>query len=416
MINKFTLWLAIKCWFASPKERPIFVMSLFGVIGITIGVAALVIVMSVMNGFRLELESNIRGVSSDINILPENSAYISEYDDIKDILKKNENIVNINNIIIGQGLLASDDNSSAVIFRGMSLTTLIQKKQIVNNLVAGTLKEFINQGSIAIGIELAHKLRVRVGDRVKLILPSINITLLGAIPRVKEFEIVAIYNSKLYEYDLGTIIMQYDIASKLLSTQNNPNIIELDLAQKSNVNQYTEIISQTLSCYSVNVTNWQKNNEQFLHALKVERVAMFCVLSLIVFVAMFNVLSGLFMTVKDKKHDIAILRSLGVSKTQILLSFMLYGFFIGCVGIIIGITLGSFIANNIEFIRQILENFSGYNIFEPAIYFLSYLPSKVLISDLLLITSMTLTISLLGSVYPAYKAANTSPIEALRYE
>ena len=256
MINKFTLWLAIKCWFASPKERPIFIMSLFGVIGITIGVAALVIVMSVMNGFRVELESNIRGVASDVNILPANNQYIKEHNAIKNILKANKNIVNINNIIVGQGLLTSEHNSSAVIFRGMNLQALIQKKQIIHNLVAGSLKEFTNQESILIGIELAQKLGVRIGDRVRLMLPSVNISLIGMIPRVKEFEVIAIYHSKLYEYDLGTIIMQYDIASKLLSTQNNPNSIEVDLLPQSDVNQYTEIISQELLKYPVNITNW----------------------------------------------------------------------------------------------------------------------------------------------------------------
>jgi lipoprotein-releasing system permease protein len=416
MINKFTLWLAAKCWFASPKERPVFIMSLFGIIGITIGVAALVIVMSVMNGFRVELEQNIRGLSSDINIVPLDSRYIEEHQDIQAKLKEDKNIIHINNIIGGQGLISSEYTSSGVMFMGMTFESLSFKKQIINNILLGNFNDFTNDRSIAIGIELARKLNVTIGDFIKLTLPSSNNSLFGPIPKMKEFEIVAIYNSKLYEYDLGTVILNYNIASKLLSTNNNPNLIEVDILRDRDVNQDTEIIKKNLIDFQVNITNWQKKNEQFLHALKVERVAMFCVLSLIVFVAMFNVLSGLFMTVKDKKYDIAILRSLGVSKSEIMISFMLYGFFIGCVGITLGITIGKVIAGNIESIKQFLEFFSGYKIFEPAVYFLSYLPSKVLFSDLLLISGMTILISLLGSIYPAYKAANMSTIEALRYE
>ena len=415
MINKFTIWLSFKCWFSSPKERPIFIMSLFGIIGITIGVAALVIVMSVMNGFRIELEANIRGLSSDINILPSDANYIDNYHDIVRKLDENKNILNINNLIVGQGLLTFGGNSSGVIFKGMDVRALSVKKQITQNLI-GNLENFNDNNSIIIGIGLANKIRAKIGDKIRLILPSVNVSLIGMLPRVKEFEIIAIFSSGLYEYDIATAIINYNIASTLLSTKGNPTNMEIYISSENDVNQFTETLSNDLAMYNIEITNWQKTNEQFLHALKVERVAMFCVLSLIVFVAMFNVLSGLFMTVKDKKKDIAILRSMGSSKRDILISFILYGFFIGCIGIILGISIGKLIAGNIEGIRQVLQSFSGYNIFEPAIYFLSYLPSKVLISDLLLISCMTLIISLLGSIYPAYKAANMSVIEALRYE
>jgi lipoprotein-releasing system permease protein len=416
MINKFTIWLSVKCWFSSPKEKPVFIMSLFGIIGITIGVAALVIVMSIMNGFRIELEKNIRGVASDISISPSDQVFINDEDEIINKLSADKNIINVNKIILGQGLLASESGSCGIIFRGMDIKTLGLKNQIFQNLVAGNFNNFSNNNSISIGMELAIKFRIRIGDRLRLILPSVNNAIIGSIPRMKEFEVISIFHSKLYEYDIGTVIINYDIASKLLSSNTHPNLIEIDIKPENDLLEYTSKISEEFSDYPINVTNWQESNAQFLNALKIERVAMFCVLSLIVFVAMFNVLSGLFMTVKDKKYDIAILRSLGVSRSEILISFMLYGVFIGFIGVIIGITVGHLIASNIESVRYLLESFSGYNIFEPAIYFLSYLPSKVLISDLLLISAMTLTVSLLGSIYPAYKAANMSVIEALRYE
>jgi lipoprotein-releasing system permease protein len=415
MLNKFSYWLAIKCWFLSPKERPVFIMSLFGVIGIVIGVAALVIVMSVMNGFRIELEKNIRGLSSDINISSSFSNYIENSKEIIDELKNDDRIKSISKVIIGQGLLSSENASSGVIFRGMNVKTLQSKEKIITTLL-GSVRDFEDNRFILIGTELARKIKVRIGDKVRLVLPSTNVSIFGSMPKVKEFEIIAIFNSGLYEYDAATILMNYDIASKLLSTHTSPTNLEIDIKTNIDVTDYTTIMQQKLFDYNLYATNWQMANEQFLRALKVERIAMFCVLSLIVFVAMFNILSGLFMTVKDKKRDIAILRSLGCSKGQILSSFILYGFFIGFIGIIVGILIGYFVASNIESIRNFLEVFSGTAIFEPAIYFLSYLPSKILISDLLLISSMTLLISLLGSIYPAYKASNMSPIEALRYE
>ena len=415
MINKFNIKLAW-IWLSRPREKLVFVTSFFGLVGIVIGVATLIVVMSVMNGFRHELEKNIRGLSNDISIIPSNKKFISHYDDVNTKIGHIASIENVSKIISGQALLVSSLNSSGVIFRGINPKDLHIKKQIVQGIISGSAKNFSQNDSIMLGVDLARSLHVKVGDQVKIILPEVNNTIMGSMPRMKELNIIAIYKTHLYEYDAGIVTINYDLASKFLQSNNMPNIIEVNVKYDNDLSKTLSEIRSDLSGSGLIVNSWRENNAQFFNALKIERVAMFCILSLIIIVAMFNILLSQFMTVKDRKEDIAILRSFGASKYDILVSFIIHSMYIGLIGVVAGIVVGYLLSSNIESIKQSLEYFSGYTLFEPAIYFLSYLPSKIILSDLMIIAGMTLSICFLGSIYPSYRAANMSVMEAIRYE
>ena len=385
----------------------------FCLLGVAIGVAALIVVMAIMNGFHNELTKNIIGLNGHITITTN-----ADLEKIKNKLHKYQFVKNTGSLIQGQGLLVKNKFSSGVLAKGFKLKDLMHKKQLVDNVIFGDIKAIEeNNSAIAIGNELALMLGVRLGDTIKLIAAQTNSTIIGIIPKAKEFTVAAIFNSGLYEYDIGTCITSYEIAQKIFT--NTTPIIEIYTTNPDKVDEYSALLikylQNDLSSESY-INNWQIMNKSILSALKIEKVAMITVLSLIVLVAAFNIISSLFMLVKDKTKDIAIMRTMGASKWHIMYIFILNGFLIGLSGTSIGLILGVLISKNINKIKQYLEYFSGIKIFDAAVYFLYHLPSQIQIYDVVCVCATSLFLCLLSTIYPAYRASKTNPVENLRYE
>lgn len=415
MINNFTWIVAARYFKAKKKEKLVSFISGFSLLGVMIGVAALIVVMSVMNGFHYELTKNIVGLNGDINIVP-NERAINNYEDIKSELTKLDFVRQVIPNINGQAFALGFNTNSGVLIKGVDLGDLKFKKEIMQNVRAGSFAYFIGKDAIALGSELAVNLGVVVGSKLKLISPNMISTTFGSLPRSKEFTVIAIFASGMYDYDAATILMPSEAARNFLSFKNKDiNLIEVITNDSINAEMLAKKIRKILD-FNVRVTSWMQSNGQFLSALAVERVAMFTILSLIIIVAAFNIISSLFMLVKDKTRDIAILRTMGASQRQIMIIFMLNGMFVGLIGTIMGMIIGISFALNIETIRKFLEQITDTKIFEAAIYFLYTLPSKVDFQDILLVGGISCTLCFLATLYPAYKAANMSPVEALRYE
>lgn len=414
MCYKFSSKVAFRYFFAKKNERFVSFISKFSLIGVMIGVAALIVVMSVMNGFRAELAKNIIGLNSDITITA-GGRHINNSDAIIEKLSKELFIDNSTSLVAGQGLAVGPRTSSGVIIKGVRLSDLSQKHQITNNIIFGDLLEFNDVNNIAIGAELANNLGVRLGDRVKIISSQVISTAFGSMPRTKDFIVATIFSSGLYDFDSATILMPISTALALLSLEN-VNMIEVNSKNPDNSSIYVKELLRSLDDPNINISSWQEQYAQFFNALKVERMAMFTILSLIILVAAFNIISSLFMLVKDKTHDIAILRTMGASKKDIMLIFVINGMMIGTIGTFLGVVLGYSFAANIENIRRFLEKMTGVQLFDYALYFLMHLPSKIEISNVIGVTALSLALCFLATIYPAYRAASTDPVEAMRYE
>lgn len=399
---------------AKKNERFVSIISGFSLIGVTIGVAALIVVMSVMNGFHQELTKNIIGLNGDITIKPVEST-IPNYNAIKQNLQNVYYIKHIIPGIVGQALALGPKNNSGVIIRGIDVENLQYKNEILTNIIFGSFKDFLGKDVVAIGAELAYNLGIQVNEKIKLISPNSLSTIFGSMPRSKEFKVIALFTSGMYDYDSATILMPLLAAQNFLSFGEDINLIEIATNQPANAEVYSLEIQKLLG-EQVKVTSWQSSHLQFLNALAVERVAMFTILSLIIMVAAFNIVSSLFMLVKDKRADIAILRSMGATTKQIMLIFICNGMLVGCIGTALGIVLGVGFSYNIQSIRNILEQISGTKIFEAAIYFLYSLPSEVRREDILLVSTISVTLCFFATIYPSYKAAKLNPVDVLRYE
>ncbi len=410
----FSYRIAIKYFLAKKNETLVSFISGFSMLGVMIGVASLIVVMSVMNGFHLELTKNILGLNSDIVIRPYDS-YFSTADELLVKIRKFPFVKQVNSVVDGQALAIGSRASSGVVIRGMSVQDLKLKSQIVDNIILGDLTEFSKNNKLILGNELAKILGVRVGDEVKLVSPNTITSVLGILPRVKDFEVAAIFNSNLYDYDAAVIIMNINSAASFLSLAGKVNMFEVYSINPDMALSFAIEIQSKLERHAM-VSSWQSSHDQILNALKVERVAMFTILSLIIVVACFNIISSLFMLVKDKTRDIAILRTIGASKYDIMLIFMINGLIIGIIGTYLGLILGLGFAFNIDSIRHFLEDMVGVKIFEPAVYLLSNLPSRIIWLDIVKIVSFSLGTSLIATIYPAYKAATINPVEAMRYE
>ncbi len=414
MSFKFIIKVAIRYLVAYKNDRLISMIAIFSSLGITLGVAALIIVMAVMNGFHTTLIENIVGLDSDVVLTAKNGKQINNYDEIVQKISNYKHVNFVNPLVKGQALAISNNKVSGVLVRGIDLPNLKYKKQIIDTILYGT-KDVFEKNDLMLGYELATMLQVKVNDIIKLIGPYNISTIFGAIPKSKDFIVKAIFKSGFYPYDVGTVVIPLDIASKLFNLDNKVNAIEIYTNNYDLSSQFAKEIEHDLG-ENFQVTSWQMDNAQFFNALKIEKSTMFIILSLIILIAAFNVISSLFMLIKDKTKEIAILRTIGASRNTILSIFLLNGFLIGIIGTLLGCMLGVIFSHYINEIKLFLEKITGIILFDPTIYSLYYLPTEIIFSDVVQICGVSLILSLLASVLPAYKASYLDPIDIMRNE
>ena len=399
---------------ARRREGFISVIAGFSFLGIMLGVATLIIVMAVMNGFRQELLAKILGVNGHIIVQPLSSP-LTDYDDIAKKISAVHGVKFVLPLVEGQALASSVSNAGGVLVRGVRAQDLKHIKLVADSLPPGTLDDFDNSDGVLIGRRLAEQLGLRVGDVLTLVSPRGAVTPMGTTPRIKGYPVRGIYEVGMSEYDAVFVFMPLAEAQAYFNHADEATAIEVYLNDPDDVENMRTAITQALQ-RPVVLVDWRQRNATFFSALEVERNVMFMILTLIVLVAALNIISGLIMLVKDKGQDIAILRTMGASRGTILRVFLITGASIGFLGTLCGVLLGVLVCTNIEDIRQFVSWLTSTELFSPELYFLSTLPADMNFGETFSVVIMALVLSLLATLYPSWRAARLDPVEALRYE
>ena len=416
MFSKLEFLIAARYLKSKRKEGFISIIAIFSFVGIMIGVATLIIVMSVMNGFRYELVNRILGVNSHLTVYS-HAHQINNYEEILSEIQKIPGVKFVNPMVESQAMLSAPGKNLGGLIKGVKLEDLQNKKLISENITAGNINKLSERSSIIIGSAMAQNMGLKVGDSVKIISAEISETIIGSIPRIKTYKVEGVFESGMYEYDSVTVFMNFEMAQIHFHTANAASAIEIFVEDATKIDDIKLALYKVLVNYpNLYATDWQQANAGFIDALKVESTVMFLILTLIILVAVFNIVSSMIMLVNDKNKNIALLRTIGMDKFSVMRIFLICGSAIGVVGTFLGLIIGVLFSANINGIKRWLESMTDTTLFNPAIYFLSTLPSKIFVSDIVIITSMSLTLSFLATLYPAYKASKSNPAEVLRYE
>ncbi len=398
------------------REAFISVIAGFSFIGIMLGVATLIIVMSVMNGFRKELLSKILGVNGHMLVQPVETPF-DDYAAVAARIAKLPGIVSAVPFVEGQVMASSPAYASGGLVRGLSEADLKREPLISRNVRQGSLDGFDRSGGVAVGSRLAQTLGLKAGERITLISPKGAVTPFGTTPRIRSYPVAAVFEIGMSEYDGVFIYMPIAEAQTFFNLDAPPRVtaIEIYVQDPDKVDSHRAEI-QAAAGRPVFILDWRERNATFFGALQVERNVMFIILTLIVLVAALNIISGLTMLVKDKGRDIAIMRTMGATRGAVMRIFFITGASIGVAGTLAGLVLGTVLCFNIESIRQGLSRLTSTQLFPPELYFLSQLPAEMSVREVVTVVLMAIVLSFVATLYPSWKAARLDPVEALRYE
>ena len=410
----FEWMLSLRYLRSRRREGFISVIAGFSFIGIMLGVATLIIVMAVMNGFRHELFDKMLGLNGDFLIQAQSSPF-TDWDVVADRISKVEGVQVAAPIVDGQALASSPPSAAGVLVRGIRGSDLAKLGSIARSIKRGTLDGFDQGQGVAIGTRLAEQLSLEAGDNISIITPHGDATPFGMAPRAKTYKVAAIFEIGMSEYDGTFVFMPLSQAQGFFNHPRDVSAIEVFTGDPESVDRLRPLITEAAG-RPVHVADWRETNATFSNALKVERNVMFLILTLIVLVAALNIVSGLIMLVQDKAREIAILRTMGATQGSIVRVFFITGASIGIVGTVAGFLVGTLVCLNIESVRRFLAWLTNIDPFSREIYFLSKLPADMSVTETTAVLLMAFGLSLLATLYPSWRAARLDPVEALRYE
>jgi lipoprotein-releasing system permease protein len=412
--SPFEWMLSLRYLRARRREGFISVIAGFSFLGIMLGVATLIIVMAVMNGFRKELLSKILGLNGHLLVQPLETP-LTDWQAVAARIAQISGIALAAPLVEGQALASSPFNASGVLVRGVRAADLSRLPSIASNIKQGTLEGFDEGQGVAIGRRLADQLSIRAGDNVTLVAPRGAQTIMGTTPRIKVYKVAAVFEIGMSEYDTAFVFMPLAEAQLYFNRSGDVTAIEVYTTNPDRIDVFRRLV-QDGAGRPIFIVDWRQRNATFFNALQVERNVMFLILTLIVLVAALNIISGLIMLVKDKGHDIAILRTIGATQGAVMRIFLITGASIGVVGTMMGFLVGLVVCLNVETIRQFVSWLTNTELFSPELYFLSRLPAEMDAGETTAVVVMALSLSLLATLYPSWRAARLDPVEALRYE
>jgi lipoprotein-releasing system permease protein len=413
IFNGFERMVAFRYLRARRQEGFVSVIAIFSLLGIALGVATLIIVMSVMNGFRTDLIGRILGLNGQLAVYGETTS-LTDFEAVAQKVREIPGVTRVTPLVEGQVMATSEGGAAGAIVRGIRPDDLRSLPLLAHHIVQGSLADFGDDG-VAVGDRLARRLGITVGSPITVLSPEGTATAFGTMPRVKTYHVAALFDVGYYEYDNNFIYVPLAAAQLFFRLPGAVSYLEVFVADADQSTREARLIAAAFGGH-VRILDWQRANSGIVNAVEIERNVMFLILTLIIVVAAFNIVSSMIMMVKDKGRDIAILRTMGASRAMVLRIFMLSGASIGVVGTVAGFALGIVITRNLETIREFLQTMLHVELFSAEFYFFTRIPAHIDGGEVAAVVIMALALSFLATIYPSWRAARLDPVEALRYE